>query len=81
MVASAGDTCLWVGVQDYRAGVARADVEAEQRRQRRLEGRGGGADEEDSGRRQSARWEPMMEPATGQNADGSFSQAGMRLFW
>ncbi len=70
--------------QDYRPGTSRADVEAEQRRQRRLDGRGGAAVDEDdqaaaaagggSGRR-AGRWEPMAaDPVTGQNADGSFSR-------
>ena len=60
--------------------MARADVEAEQRKQRRLESRGAAADVEDSGRRKSAHWEPKMDTATGQHADGSFSQAGVRVW-
>lgn len=60
--------------------MARADVEAEQRKQRRLESRGAAPDEEDSGRRKSALWEPMMDTATGHHADGSFSQAGVRVW-
>ena len=58
-------------------------MEAEQRRQRRLDGRGAAGDEDEeaaaasgggSGRR-AGRWEPMAtDPATGQNADGSFSR-------
>ena len=63
--------------QDYRPGTNRADVEAEQRRQRRLDGRGGAGDDDDEpsapGRR-PGRWEPTADPVTGQNADGSFSR-------
>ena len=59
-------------------------MEAEQRRQRRLDGRGGAAGDEDGegianapvgGGRRAGRWEPMAaDPATGHNADGSFSR-------
>ena len=68
--------------QDYRPGTSRADVEAEQRRQRRLDGRGGAGDEDEEpggvGRR-PGRWESTVDPLTGQNADGSFSRTSARL--
>ena len=59
-------------------------MEAEQRRQRRLDGRGGGVGDDDGdeapaggGRRSGGRWEQPMaaDPVTGQNADGSFSRS------
>jgi hypothetical protein len=70
--------------QDYRPGTSRADVEAEQRRQRRLDGRGGAGDEDDEsggggGGRRPGRWETAVDPVTGQNADGSFSRTSAQL--
>ena len=51
-------------------------MEADQRRQRRLEGRTGGDNEEGPARHQGPQWEPAADSGTGQHADGSFSQAG-----
>ena len=72
-----------MGVQAFRPGVLRADVEAEQRKQRRLESRAVFPDEDGSSRSTSSLWEPAMDTATAQhstaqNADGSFSQAGVQ---
>ena len=62
--------------QNYHPGLLRADVEADQRRQKRLEGRTGGDMEDGPTGRQASKWEPATDPSTGQHADGSFSQAG-----